>query len=82
MTTISQVAKRAKVSAATVSRVINGSTPVSDKRRARVLQAIEELGYQPNLLAASLRRGKTKTLGMILPDITNIFFAEIAPLLA
>jgi LacI family transcriptional regulator len=72
------VAERAGVSATTVSHVINGTRPVSDELRARVLAAIDELGYQPNLLARSLRRGETHTIGMIVPDSANPFFAEVA----
>jgi LacI family transcriptional regulator len=72
------VAERADVSVTTVSHVINETRPVSDELRRRVLAAMDELGYQPNRLARSLRRGQTHTIGMIIPDSSNPFFAEIA----
>jgi LacI family transcriptional regulator len=72
------VAERAGVSITTVSHVINETRPVSDELRSRVLAAIDDLGYQPNVLARSLRRGKTHTIGMIVPDSANPFFAEVA----
>lgn len=77
MTTISDVARRAKVTTATVSNVITQRVPVSDKTRARVLQAIEELGYRPNLVARSLAQGKTMTFALVVPTISNPFFAEV-----
>jgi LacI family transcriptional regulator len=77
MTTISEVAKEANVSRATVSHVINNTRFVSEETRQRVEQAINELGYRPNVLARSLRLGETLTLGLILPDSSNTFFAEI-----
>ena len=78
MTTIHEVALRAGVSAATVSHVINGTRFVSDEARQRVTAAMDELDYRPNTLARSLRRGRTQTIGLILPDSSNPFFAEIA----
>ena len=72
------VAERAGVSVTTVSHVINETRPVSDELRRRVLAAMDELGYQPNRLARSLRRGQTHTIGMIIPDNANPFFAEMA----
>ncbi len=72
------VAERAGVSVTTVSHVINETRPVSEELRQRVLAAMDELGYQPNRLARSLRRGKTHTFGMIIPDNANPFFAEMA----
>jgi DNA-binding LacI/PurR family transcriptional regulator len=77
MTTISDVARRARVTTATVSNVITQRVPVSDKTRARVLQAIEELGYRPNLVARSLAQGKTMTFALVVPTISNPFFAEV-----
>lgn len=77
MTTISDVARRARVTTATVSNVLTQRVPVSEKTRARVLQAIEELGYRPNLVARGLAQGKTSTLGLIVPTISNPFFAEV-----
>jgi LacI family transcriptional regulator len=78
MSTIEDVAKRAGVSAMTVSRVINNSGYINDKTRARVQQAIAELGYVPNALARSLRFKQTKTLALVLTDITNPFFTTMA----
>ena len=72
------VAEQAGVSVTSVSHVINETRPVSDELRRRVLAAMEELGYQPNRLARSLRRGQTLTIGMIIPDSANPFFAEMA----
>src|SRR5947209_10864530 len=77
MTTIADVARRARVTTATVSNVITQRVPVSDKTRARVLQAIEELGYRPNLVARGLAQGKTSTLALVVPTISNPFFAEV-----
>jgi LacI family transcriptional regulator len=78
LATIKDVAERAHVSVATVSHVINGTRPVSDELRTRVQEAMEALHYRPNRLARSLRRGETKTLGMMIPDINEPFFTEIA----
>jgi DNA-binding LacI/PurR family transcriptional regulator len=77
MITISDVARRARVTTATVSNVITQRVPVSDKTRARVLQAIEELGYRPNLVARGLAQGKTMTLALVVPTLSNPFFAEV-----
>lgn len=77
MPTIQEVARKAGVSPTTVSHVINNSRVVSAETRLRVEAAMEELHYRPNALARSLRRGQTHTLGLILPDISNPFFAEI-----
>jgi len=72
------VARHAGVSVATVTYVLNGLPGVSAERRKHVLAAIAELGFKPNLLARSLRRGHTKVLGLILLDIANPFYPEIA----
>ncbi len=73
------VARLAGVSSATVSYVINnGPRPVSAETRARVLDAIQRLGYRPNAVARNLRRQRTSTLGLILPDAQNPFFAQVA----
>src|SRR5882724_192956 len=77
MATISDVARKARVTTATVSNVITQRVPVSDKTRARVLQAIEELDYRPNLVARGLAQGKTMTLALVVPTISNPFFAEV-----
>ena len=72
------VAERAGVSVTSVSHVINETRPVSYELRERVLAAMEELGYHPNRLARSLRSGKTHTIGTIVPDSADPFFAEVA----
>jgi len=72
------VAQRAGVSIATVSHVINNTRHVSDDLRSRVLAAIEELNYQPSAVARSLRCKRTRTIGMVIPDNCNPFFAEVA----
>lgn len=78
MATIKDVAKTAEVSISTVSHVINETRFVSDELRERVLNAMEQLNYHPNALARSLRLGETKTIGLIIPDNSNPYFAEIA----
>lgn len=76
--TIKDIAELAGVSIATVSYVINGSRPVSAELAERVEQAIDELEYYPNEVARSLRGQRTSTVGLIVPDSANPFFAEIA----
>ena len=74
---LEEVAKRAKVSAATVSRVLNNASVVKGSTRARVMKAIEELRYHPNLHARSLAGGKSRTIGMIVSNMENPFFFDI-----
>lgn len=76
--TIYDVAKKAGVSIATVSRVLNKSSAVSDRTRRQVEEAIEELNYAPNFIASALTKKSTLTLGLLIPDITNPFFSELA----
>ena len=71
------VAKLANVSIATVSRVFNGSDTVADETRKKVMAAVKELDYHPNVLARQLRRMETKTIVVIVPDITNTFFSQV-----
>ena len=78
MATIREVAESAGVSYATVSHVINNTRWVSQETRERVLAAMDALNYRPNALARSLRQGKTNTIGLVLPDSANPFFAEIS----
>ena len=75
---MADIARRAGVSTSTVSRVINKSVPVDPATEARVRSAITELGYRPNLLARSFRRRVTQTIGLLVPDNSNPFFAELA----
>ncbi len=78
MTTIRDVASKAEVSIATVSRVVNGNRPVHPDIRDRVLKAIQELDYRPNYLARGLRQRNTCVIGLIIPDNSNPFYAELA----
>lgn len=77
MTTIRDVAERAGVATSTVSHVINGTRNVDPALARRVNAAIAELGYRPNALARSMRRGQTHTVGLIIPDIANPFFSDL-----
>ncbi len=78
MPTILDVALKAKVSIATVSRVVNDSShKVNSTTRKNVLNVIRELDYRPNALAKSLLKKKTMTVGIIIPDISNPYYAEI-----
>lgn len=74
---IIEVARRAKVSTATVSRVLNGSPGVREKTSAHVLKVIEKLNYVPNSSARSLRVGRSRIFGLIISDIKNPFFPEL-----
>lgn len=76
--TILDVAKRAQVSKATVSRVLNNNPKVNPEIRRRVLAAIDELGYVPNAIARNLANSTSNTIGLILPDITNPYFPVLA----
>jgi LacI family transcriptional regulator, galactose operon repressor len=76
--TISDVASRAGVSTATVSRALNGKSTVDPELAARVLAAVEELGYQPNGPARNLRRQEAAVLALIISDVENPFFTAIA----
>lgn len=78
MVTIRDVAESAGVSIATVSHVINGTRPVAESTQATVRASMVALGYRPNAVARSLRRQATTTIGMIVPDSANPFFAEMA----
>lgn len=75
--TIKDVAKLAKVSISTVSRVINDSKPVSPEAKRRVIKAIEELEYRPNEVARSLVTKKSNLIGVIVGDIGNSYVAQI-----
>jgi len=79
MVTRADVARLAGTSTAVVTYVINnGPRPVATQTRERVLRAIEELGYRPNVLARALKAGTTQTVGFVVPDSRNPFFAELA----
>jgi LacI family transcriptional regulator len=75
--TIHDVALHAGVSPATASNVVNGNRPVGKGSRARVMKAIAELGYRPNHLAAALRAKRSRLIGVVVPEISNPFFANL-----
>lgn len=77
MANIKDVAQRAGVSVTTVSHALNGTRFVSDDARLRVQSAVRELAYVPSAVARSLKQNSTRTLGMIIPDNSNPYFAEI-----
>lgn len=77
MATIKMVAERANVSTATVSRVLNGHPSCTEETKQRVQKAIAELGYQPNIIAQSLRRQKTGTFITVVNDIRNPVFSDM-----
>ena len=76
--TLRDVAERARVSVRTVSNVVSGYEHVSEKMRARVQQAIEELEYRPNPVARTLRTGRTGLLALVVPEIDVPYFSELA----
>ena len=78
MASIREVAKRAGVSPATVSRVINGTAKVDPLKRELVLAAIDETGFKPNELARALFKKSSRIIGVIVPNIENAFFGELA----
>ena len=76
--TIYDVAREAGVSMATVSRVVNGNKNVKENTRKQVLEVIERLDYRPNAVARGLASKRTTTVGVVIPDITNTYFAALA----
>ncbi|HAK74243.1 MAG TPA: LacI family transcriptional regulator, partial [Sporomusaceae bacterium] len=72
MADIREVAKRANVSPSTVSRVLGGTTRVVEEKRARALAAIDELDYRPNVSAQSLKGIRTRTIGLVIPNVRNL----------
>lgn len=76
--TIYDVAREAGVSMATVSRVVNGNPNVKPSTRKKVSEVIERLDYRPNAVARGLASKKTTTVGVIIPSVTNLFFASLA----
>ncbi len=75
--TIRDVAERAGVAPGTVSNVLTGRKPVAEHLRRAVVEAVEALGYRPNQLASNLRMRQTRSIGVIVPDLTNPFFASL-----
>ncbi len=78
MVTVKDIAAAVGVSVATVSNVLNERPNVGEATRRKVLQVARRLGYRPNRAAQSMRTGRTRTLGLVLPDLTNPFFPELA----
>lgn len=76
-TSIKDVAREAGVSIATVSRVLNDIDVVNEDTKKKVLDAIKKLGYRPNIVARSLKTQRTKTIGILIPDISNQLYPEI-----
>ncbi|MEW8972918.1 MAG: LacI family DNA-binding transcriptional regulator [Tissierellaceae bacterium] len=77
--TIKEIAKLANVSSATVSKILNGKDQyISEATRQRVLEIVEREGYIPNAIAKSLKIKSTKTIGIVIPDVMNLFFSELA----
>ena len=79
--TLKDVALRAGVSVRTVSNVVNNYVYVAEETRARVQAAIDELGYRPNLLARNLKLGRSKIIGLVVPELDVPYFAELARLI-
>lgn len=77
MITIKDVAQEAGVSISTVSRALSGNIPVADETRNKVLQAVKDLGYQPNAFAQGLRNGKSRAIGLIIPNFRSLVFPEM-----
>jgi len=78
MVTIKDVAKKAGVSPSTVSRALKGSGVVKESTRQKILEAVALLNYRPNVLAQGLKEGRTKTIGLIIPNIRNPIYPAVA----
>jgi LacI family transcriptional regulator len=78
MATVKDIAAAVGVSVATVSNVLNGRPNVGRATRQKVLRVAKQLGYRPNRAAQAMRTGRTRAIGLILPDLTNPFFPELA----
>jgi LacI family transcriptional regulator len=78
LTTLKDIATATGVSVGTVSNALNGRPNVGPKLRERVLRAAKQLGYQPNRAAQTLRTGHTSAIGLVLPDLTDPFYPELA----
>lgn len=77
MVTIKDVAKKCGFSVCTVSRALSGKGYLKEETRKKIMQAVEELNYRPNTLAVNLKTGRRQTLALILPSLTNIFYAKL-----
>lgn len=79
---LKDIAREMGVSTVTVSKVLRGSKDVGEKTRQRILKRMEELNYQPNLMARALASGRTYSVGLVVPDLVNPFFGEFAKALS
>lgn len=77
MATIKDVAKKCGFSVCTVSRAISGKGYLKEETRQKIMEAVAELGYRPNTLAVNLKTGRRQTLALILPSLTNIYYAKL-----
>ncbi|WP_178987468.1 LacI family DNA-binding transcriptional regulator [Winogradskyella schleiferi] len=77
MTTLKELSKLLNLSISTVSKALNDSHEISDNTKKRVNELAEKLNYKPNRIAQQLKTNKSKTIGVILPTVTNPFFAEV-----
>jgi transcriptional regulator with XRE-family HTH domain len=75
--TLKDIAEKLNISVSTVSRVANNKNYVSPKTRRKVLKALEEMNYSPNQVARSLKKKSTNTIGIVVPDISEVFFANV-----
>jgi len=75
---LKDIAQDLGVSTVTVSKVLRGSSDIGTVTRARVLQRMKELKYQPNMLAQALASGQSFAVGLVVPDLVHPFFAELA----
>ncbi|MBC7115648.1 MAG: LacI family DNA-binding transcriptional regulator [Pseudothermotoga sp.] len=75
--TLKQIARELGVNVSTVSRALNGKPGVSEELRKKILELAKAKGYSPDLAAVGLRKGKTKIIGVLIPDVSNPFFAQI-----
>lgn len=75
--TINDIAQKAEVSLATVSRVLNNSGYVKKETKDKILKAIEELNYTPSAIARSLSKSRTNTIGVLIPEVNNQFYGEV-----
>jgi len=76
--TIKDIANKAEVSYATVSRALNNKYGVNPKTRSRILQIAKDLNYSPNAIARGLVSSRSYTIGLVLPDVTNPYFPAVA----
>ena len=77
MATIKDVAKKSGFSVCTVSRALSGKGYLKEETRQKIMDAVKELDYRPNTLAVNLKTGRRQTLALILPSLTNIYYAKL-----